>query len=272
MTTLSHCQCSRIEILSLRLPAASSPCPCSRCRFVQSLPKPVLIVGFITALWLTGLLGVQLYFSFSTMVANSAEALQGALVPRRNDSADGYVTQQELRARARQYSKDGYIILLVCNYGEPWVCQAVGSEPSLCTVLFNALLCSLLTCLHTQFHGPSYRTYCARPVTVFCPCALSLCCVTVSLCAGFHDFFTNWVLHAREFGYDKHFLAVAEDEGSYKYVNEHWPGHVVRVHVTNIEQGQDRESLETAGLKSTLEKNTKGGASAMDTPEFLLIM
>jgi len=73
-------------------------------------------------------------------------------------------------------------------------------------------------------------------------------------------------------GYDKHFLAVAEDEGSYAYVNEHWPGHAVRVHVDNIEQGQSSETLETAGLKSTTEKSTKGGASAMDTPEFLLIM
>jgi len=43
---------------------------------------------------------------------------------------------------------------------------------------------------------------------------MSLCHCMPLLCAGFHDFFTNWVLHAREFGYDKHFLAVAEDAGS----------------------------------------------------------
>lgn len=58
---------------------------------------------------------------------------------------------------------------------------------------------------------------------------------------GYFDFFENWAAHARGFGLDKHFLAVAEDAESYQFLEGHWPGHGVRVRVQEMDEDEEAD-------------------------------
>lgn len=93
----------------------------------------------------------------------------------------------------------------------------------------------------------------------------------------------NWVLHARDFGLDNHFLAVVEDDASFRFVEHHWPQRAVRLHVKEIEQAQgdtlaqagmlaQGDMLAQAGLAPGSTEGRDGAASEINTVAFKLIM
>jgi len=69
--------------------------------------------------------------------------------------------------------------------------------------------------------------------------------------AGYHDS-SRLGPFARDWGLDKHFLAVAEDEESYKFLEERWPGQGVRLHVPQIEGMADSAEMKRAGVDSAI--------------------
>lgn len=90
--------------------------------------------------------------------------------------------------------------------------------------------------------------------------------------SGFLDFFHNWALHAEDVGLGGHFVAVLEDDISFRYVEKHWPGQAARVHVPELE-ADDAEALSHEGLQYLAHPSRRWGrATEMDAPEFRMMM
>lgn len=58
--------------------------------------------------------------------------------------------------------------------------------------------------------------------------------IVISLHNGYEDVLINWVSFLRPLGYEKHFIAFAEDDASFDFLQQRWPGQVATLSVPEL--------------------------------------